>query len=120
MEGISNKLIVNFFAEKTSDDVKKFIGVFPSNFVIRFISFHSMLIDSDAQYPFIIMNTDRSDKKGTHWWSFLYLHPLKRCFYLIVSASKVLRNSFFKMIRKYSIRYFMVLKSLIRKTIKSL
>ena len=34
MEGISNKVIVNFFAEKTSDDVKTFIGVFPSNFVI--------------------------------------------------------------------------------------
>ena len=31
-------------------------------------------------YPFIIMNTDRSDKKGTHWWSFLNLHPRKEIF----------------------------------------
>ena len=23
------------------------------------------------------MNTDRSNKKGTHWWSFLNLHPRK-------------------------------------------
>ena len=31
MEGISNKTITNFFAEKTSDDVKKsFVVVFPS------------------------------------------------------------------------------------------
>ena len=64
MQGISNKTIVKFFPEKTSDDV---IGVFPSNFVTRFISFHSMLIDSGAQDPFILMNTDRSDKKDKRW-----------------------------------------------------
>ena len=26
------------------------------------------------------MNTDRSNKKGTHWWSFLNLHPRKEIF----------------------------------------
>ena len=26
------------------------------------------------------MNTDRSDKAGTHWWSFLDLHPKKEIF----------------------------------------
>ena len=42
--GISNKTIVMFFAETTSDEVKKnFIGVFPSNTVNRFISFHDMI-----------------------------------------------------------------------------
>ena len=67
MEGISNKTNVNFFAERASDDVKKnFIGVFPSSFVTRFITFHSMLRGYSVQYPFIIMNTDRSDKKCTH------------------------------------------------------
>ena len=29
---------------------------------------------SKVKYPFIIMNTDRSDRAGTHWWSFLDLH----------------------------------------------
>ena len=33
-----------------------------------------------VKYPFIIMNTDRSDKSGTHWWSFLDLHPKKEIF----------------------------------------
>ena len=42
MEGISNKTIVNIFAKKTSDGVKN-VGVFPSNYMIRFISFHSMM-----------------------------------------------------------------------------
>ena len=39
-----------------------------------------MLIDSGAQNPFILMNTDRNDKKGMHWWSFLDLHPKKEIF----------------------------------------
>ena len=64
------------------------------------------MTESGACYPFIIMNTDRSDKKGTYWWSFLDLHPKKRSFYSIVLALKVLRSLFLKMIRKYLTRYF--------------
>ena len=39
-----------------------------------------MMTESGAQDPFIIMNTDRSDKKGTYWWSFPDLHPKKEIF----------------------------------------
>ena len=39
-----------------------------------------MMTEASARYPFIIINTDRSDKKGTHWWSFLDLHPKKGIF----------------------------------------
>ena len=81
MEGISNKTIVIFFVEKTNDDIKKILfGVFPSNYVIRIINFCSMMIESKSNYPFIIMNTDRSDKKGTHCCSFLDLHTNKELF----------------------------------------
>ena len=59
MEGISNITIVNFFAEKTDIKKKKnFVGVFPSNYVIRFINLHSMMIESKSSFTFIIMNTD--------------------------------------------------------------
>ena len=79
--GISNKTIVCFFAESGNDDViKNFIGVFSSNFVNRFISFHGMISESGTKYPFTIINTDQSDKKGTHWWSFLDFHPKKEIF----------------------------------------
>ena len=27
------------------------------------------------------MNTDCSDKKGTHWWSFLDLHPKQEIYF---------------------------------------
>ena len=39
-----------------------------------------MTSESGAQYPFVIMNTDQSDEKGTHQWSFLDLHPKKEIF----------------------------------------
>ena len=74
MEGISNETIVNFFENETQWFKKKIVSVFPSNFVTRFISFHEMIEKNHD--PFIIMNTDRSDKNSTHWWSFLDLHPI--------------------------------------------
>ena len=80
MAGISNNEIVKFFEKNTDADLKKnFVGVFPSNYVIKFISFHEIMLEN-GRYPFIIMNTDRSDKKGTHWWSFLELHDKKEIF----------------------------------------
>ena len=82
MSGISNEAIEDFFEKVNDDDLKNnFIGVFPSNFINKFISYHSIIKErSKVKYPFIIMNTDRSDKVGTHWWSFLDLHPKKEIF----------------------------------------
>ena len=80
MAGISNETIVDFFEKENDSDIKEnFVGVFPSNYITKFISFHEMMM-SKSKYPFIIMNTDRSDKNGTHWWSFLDLHERKEIF----------------------------------------
>ena len=80
MEGISNETIVNFFEYEEDDDFKKnFVCVFPSNYLTGFISFHETMIAKN-RYLFIIMNTDRSNKNDTHWWSFLDLHPRKEIF----------------------------------------
>ena len=76
MAGISNEAIDDFFEKVNDDDIKNnFIGVFSSNKINKFISYHSIIKDRKVKYPFIIMNTDRSDRPGTHWWSFLDLHP---------------------------------------------
>ena len=82
MAGISNEAIDDFFEKTKDDDLKSnFIGVFPSNFINKFISHHSIIKSKPKQkYPFIIMNTDRSDRSGTHWWSFLDLHQRKNIF----------------------------------------
>ena len=80
MGGISNETIVNFFEKETDDDLKKnFVGVFQLNYVTRFITFHEMMIER-SRYPFIIMNVDCSNKKGTHWWNFFDLHERKEIF----------------------------------------
>ena len=39
-----------------------------------------MMTETDVRYLFVTMNTDCSNKKGTHWWSFLDLHPKKVMF----------------------------------------
>ena len=41
MAGISNDTVVDFFENETDNDLKEsFVGVFPSNYIIKFISFH--------------------------------------------------------------------------------
>ena len=81
MSRISNDAVVEFFENETDSDLKEnFVGVFPSNYIIKFISFHQMAREKTKKYPFIIMNTDRSDKSGTHWWSCLDLHEKKEIF----------------------------------------
>ena len=81
MTGISNEEVMKFFENEKDDDLKEnFVGVFPSNYINKFISFHEMAKEKSRKYPFIIMNTDRSNKDGTHWWSFLDLHPKKEIF----------------------------------------
>ena len=79
--GISNEEVIKFFENVEDNDIREnFVGVFPSNHINKFISFHKLVKDANKKYPFIIMNTDRSDKAGTHWWSFLDLHPKKEIF----------------------------------------
>ena len=79
--GISNEEVIKFFENVKDNDIREnFVGVFPSNYINKFISFHEMAREKTKKYPFIIMNTDRSDKPGTHWWSFLDLHPRKEIF----------------------------------------
>ena len=81
MSGISNDEVAKFFENEKDDDLKEnFVGVFPSNYINKFISFHQMARKKTKKYPFIIMNTDRANEPGTHWWSFLDLHPRKEIF----------------------------------------
>ena len=66
MSGVTNHTIdiVNFFDKKEKKVLKKFIDVFPSNFIIRFINFHTIMKENNnLGYCFLIMNTDRAGKK---------------------------------------------------------
>ena len=75
MGGISNYQIEDAFRKIGDEDLlENFVGVFPSNYMNKFIN-HTAMISDRGKYPFIIANTDASDKPGVHWWSIPDIEP---------------------------------------------
>ena len=60
--------------------IDNFIGVFPSNYMNR-ITDHVPIISDKGKYPFIIANTDSSDKPGVHWCIILDIEPKTDIFF---------------------------------------
>ena len=46
----------------------------------KFIN-HAAMIEDGDKFPFIITNTDASDKPGVHWWSILDIEPRTNIFF---------------------------------------
>ena len=83
MEGLSNFDIEEIFNKANNGDLlQHFVGVFPSDKMNKFLDFKKMM--QGKKYPFLIANTERSDKQGTHWWSILDIDR-KRDFLLFSS-----------------------------------
>ena len=80
MSGISNFTTEKVMNEIIDDLKTNFVGVFPSNHTFRFLRFADMVREKKAPYCFMIMNTDRSGKKGRHWWSFLEISSKAQIF----------------------------------------
>ena len=60
------------------------MGVYSSDSITKHINFYDIIKEKRAKYPFRIFNTNRENKPGTYWWSFLDIHPKKIYCYLIV------------------------------------
>ena len=76
MGGISNFQIEDAIKKIGDKDLSKnFVGVFPSNYMNKFINHAAMIEDKKGKYPFIIANTDSNEKKGLHWWTILDIEP---------------------------------------------
>ena len=67
MAGISNVTIEEFIEEEVDHFKKNFVGVFSSNRATPFLNFLKMIKRKGGYYPFLILNTDRSNLPGTHW-----------------------------------------------------
>ena len=81
MEGISNFQIETAIKSIGDNDLlNNFVGVFPSNYMNRFID-HTSMISSKGKYSFILANTDSSEKPGVHWWSILDIEPKQYIFF---------------------------------------
>ena len=75
-KGISNLQIRKAFKEINDQDIdENSVGVFPANHMNRFIDYKTMISEKKEKYPFIIANTDSSDKDGSHWWSIMDIEP---------------------------------------------
>ena len=80
--GFSNFQIEDATANIRDDDLtNNFVGVFPSNYMNKFIDHATMMNEKGGKYPFIIANTDTSSKQGTHWWSSLDTEPKTDMFF---------------------------------------
>ena len=68
MAGILNFQIEDAIKKIGDKDLlENFVGVFPSNYMNEFTNHAVMIEDKKRKYPFIIANTDSSDKGGAHW-----------------------------------------------------
>ena len=76
--GISNVDIENIFENEKNDDLKiTDMGVYSSNSIAKYINFYEIIKEKDTKFPFAIFNTNRENKPGMHWWSFLDIYPKK-------------------------------------------
>ena len=66
-KGINNVQLEDAVENIEDDDLNNFVGVFPSNYMKKFINHSAMISSKKEKYPFPIANTDSSEKGGTHW-----------------------------------------------------
>ena len=59
---------------RDEDLLDNFVGVFPSDYMNKFIN-HAAMIEERGKFPFVIANTDASDKPGVQWQSILDIEP---------------------------------------------
>ena len=104
MEGLSNFDIEEIFNKvNNSDLLQNFVVVFPSDKMNKFLDFKKMM--KGKTYPFLIANTDRSDKQGTHWWSILDIDEKKDFLLFNSFGIKGFKNLLLKTMKKLLIKY---------------
>ena len=80
---ISNFQIDDFFKDKENEDLKKnYMGTYSIDSITRYINFYEIIKRRDAKYPFEIINTEKENEPGIHWWSYIDIHPKITYFYL--------------------------------------
>ena len=81
MGGISNIQMEKAFRDLSDPDLlNNFAGVFPSDYLNKFVN-HAAMINDSGKYPFIIANIDDSEKDRTHWSSILDIEPKTDIFF---------------------------------------
>ena len=77
-KGISNFEINKFFENEKNQDLKNnYMGAYLIHSITTYIKFYEIIKKRNGKYPFAIFNTDKENKPGTHWWSFMVIYPKK-------------------------------------------
>ena len=77
-KGTSNLEIEKFFENEENQDLKNnYMGVYLIDSITRYINFYEIIKKRNEKYPFAIFNADKHNKPGTHWGSFMDIHPRK-------------------------------------------
>ena len=79
-QGISNFEINKFFENETNQDLK--------NNYMGYINFYEIIKKRNAKYSFAIFNTDKHNKPGMHFWSFMDIHPKRNLLLLGLDGFK--------------------------------
>ena len=71
-EAISNFQLEEALRNLNDPDINEnFVGTFPANHMNKFIDYKSIISEKKGKHPFLIPNTDSSDKKvrngGAYW-----------------------------------------------------
>ena len=56
------------------------MGTYSIDSITKYIHFYEIIRSRNAKYPFAIFNTDKHTNPGTHWWSFMDIHPKNNSF----------------------------------------
>ena len=77
-KGISILEIKKFFENEENQDLKNnYMGVYSIDSITRYINVYKIIKKRNGKYPFAIFNTDKLNKPGMQWWSFMDIHPKK-------------------------------------------
>ena len=77
-KGISNFEINKFFENEKNQDLKNnYMGAYLIHSITTYIKFYEIIKKRNGKYHFAIFNTDKENKPGTHWWSFMVIYPKK-------------------------------------------
>ena len=56
------------------------MGPYSVDSITKYINFYKIIKQRNAKYLFAIFNTDKENKPGVHWWSFMDIHPKNKLF----------------------------------------
>ena len=73
---LSNFQIDDFFKDEENGELKKiYMGTYSVDSITKYTNFYEIIKRRNAKYLFAIFNTDKENKPGVHWWSFLDIDP---------------------------------------------